>query len=158
MMSLHSVKRLILLFWALFFTIVVAANLSDMFREMGLFSPEWPFASGNFGYIQKVIEIYSLPNLFAWTAYSIILLFELTIATLFWKGFRNSADIQSSNGGSAITPFGAALLLWMFFVLSDEFFITYERLPGSEGGHFTGLIAQAATLLLFLFVPQAEKK
>ena len=156
-MNLHSIKRIVVLFWGLYFTIVVATNLCDALKEVGVLSTTWPFASGNFGFIQQVISIYSLPDGIAWVVYIIIILLEVTIALHFWKAFLNREGLESSSGRSVISAFGFAISLWCIFILADELFITYERLPGSEGGHVTGLIAQVVTLVLVLFVPWGAK-
>lgn len=152
-MSLNSIKRLILLLWASYFTIIVTSNLADALKEAGLFSPDWPYASGNFGFIQKVIAIYSLPDLFAWGVYGVIILLELSIMILFWKAASKWKGLGSSSERWITNPFGMAILLWTIFILADEFFIVSERLPGLEGIHFTGLITQVITLMLLLVQP-----
>ena len=149
--NLHSIKRIVVLFWALFFTIVFATNLCDAFREIGMLPKDWAFASGNFGFVKQAVVIFSLPDGFTWTLYGLIILLELTIAFLFWKTWRNGDALRSSDGRSAATAFGAAIILWSVFLLSDEFFIVYDRLSGAEEGHFTGLIAQVVTFGLVLF-------
>ena len=52
-------KRLLLLFWTMFFTIISLTNLVDFLGEVGVL--DWTFLdSNNFGYVQSVVDVYNV--------------------------------------------------------------------------------------------------
>ena len=46
-------KRSLLLFWAVWFTLVFATNLCDGAKALGVVQQVWPFASGNYALVVK---------------------------------------------------------------------------------------------------------
>ena len=44
-------KRLLLLFWAAYFTTVFATNLCDAAKAASILSDSWSFASGNYAFV-----------------------------------------------------------------------------------------------------------
>ena len=45
--GLITVKRGLVLFWSVWFSLVLASNVADGLKALGLASKEWRFASGN---------------------------------------------------------------------------------------------------------------
>lgn len=153
-MSLNSIKRLIILLWASYFTVILTTNIGDILVKAGILSANWSYVSGNFDYIRKFMGIYPLPDIFVWVAYVAIMLLQVGIVFLFWKAFIHWRTIRSSSERLITSPFGMAILLWVIFIVSDEFFLAYDRIQGVEGAFFTGLIVQVITFILVLFVPR----
>ena len=59
----RTCKRLLLLFWAVWLSMVVATNLADALRSAGLLVADSPWASGNYATILEVTAPFELPHL-----------------------------------------------------------------------------------------------
>ncbi len=55
-------KRLLLFFWAAWFTIVLATNACDAAKAAGLLDDSWAFASGNFRFLCETTAPSSPPG------------------------------------------------------------------------------------------------
>jgi hypothetical protein len=126
-------------FWALYFLLVAASNLSDVFIAMGWLSAAFPFASGNFALVAQVTSIYGTPAWINGLLFTGILLWQVAIVVLFARAFRNAEWLNLA--------FGASASLWVMFILADELFIAYH-VQGLELTHVALLILQCVTWLL----------
>lgn len=147
------IKRSILLFWALYFLLVLSSNLGDALKEIGLLPADWIYASGNYGLIQKVVNIYSFPSFITAILFAGVLLLQLLITIYFWQAYREHQLSDSELMRLVYRAFGTAFLLWFLFILSDEFFLVYDKIAGLERGHFGMLVAQIVTFLTITLVP-----
>ena len=157
-MNVEFLKRIILLFWAVYFSIVVASNLGDGLKGLGLLSEGWAFASGNYSMIEQVISIYALPASVAGIFFAFVIIWEALTAFYFFRAFRDPADLQTSNKQKITIAFTFAIVLWILFILSDELFLAYERFGGIEGGHLGLLSAQVLTFLTVWLLPNDVRK
>lgn len=55
-------KRLLLLFWASWFSIVFLTNLLDACKELGVLPQTWAFASGNYAFVCQTTARYGTPD------------------------------------------------------------------------------------------------
>src|SRR5271156_3907946 len=107
-------KRLLLLFWALWFSIVFLSNLADGLKALGLLPDAWAFASDNFKFIKETTARYGTPAfvngvLFAW-----VIVWEGFVAVLFWRAGWAFQGKKSANK-ALYSAFTASLLLWAGF-------------------------------------------
>jgi len=56
-------KRLLLLFWAVWLSVVLLSNLADAGKGLGILGDSWPFASGNLKAISDTTAKYGIPDL-----------------------------------------------------------------------------------------------
>jgi hypothetical protein len=56
-------KRLLLLFWAIWLSVVFLSNVADAGKGLGLLGESWVFASGNWKLLQETTARYSTPAL-----------------------------------------------------------------------------------------------
>jgi hypothetical protein len=142
------IKRGILFFWAAYFTIVLASNLTDGLRAMTLLPEAFRFVSGNYALVHRVTRIYAVPAAGVALLYVAVLAWQAFAATLFWRAFAAWRRIPAPEAGVANAAFAAGLGLWAAFILVDELFIAYE-IAGLEATHVALLSAQLLSLLVF---------
>ena len=148
--TLRVLKRGILLFWALYFTIVLASNLADALQALGALPDSFPFVSGNYGFIARVTGIYGTPAIVNAVLYLGVLVWEAVAAALFWQALRRWG---SASGLEAVDrAFTVSAGLWAAFVLMDELFIAYE-IPGLEATHVRLFVASLVSLLAVHLLP-----
>jgi hypothetical protein len=142
-------KRVLLLFWAVWFTVVFLSNLADAGKGLGLLGESWAFASGNLKFIQETTSRYGTPDVVNAGLFAGVILWEGVAAVLFWRAgctFRG----QASSRKVVYLPITAALLLWGSFLIADEVFIAYAL----EGTHLRLFIAHLVTLLALELLPE----
>jgi hypothetical protein len=144
-------KRLLLLFWAVWHTVVLLTNLADAGKGLGLLGVSWTFASGNWALIQETTARYGTPAAVNAGLFAGVLLWEALAALLFWRAgwsFRDKASPRTP----VYRAFTASLLLWAAFLVADEVFVAYSL----EGTHLRLLVAQLVTLLSLELLPDGR--
>lgn len=140
-------KRLLLLFWATWFSIVFLTNLLDACKGLGVLPQTWAFASSNYAFVAQTTAIYGTPDWVNAVLFAGVLIWEAVAAVCFWRAaltFRRRSVYAAFTGG---------LSLWAAFLLADEVFIAYAV----EATHFRILIAHLATLLVIELVPDPAR-
>ena len=54
MLSLHTLKRGLIAFWAVWFTLALVSNVFDALKAIGTVPKRFPFASGNYQLVEWV--------------------------------------------------------------------------------------------------------
>jgi hypothetical protein len=130
--------RVLLLFWATWFSVVLATNAVDALQEAALIGAASRFASGNFSLVAEAVAPYGIPRSGAAALFALVLLLELVAAGLFWRALLSPAR------ATILAAFVAATVLFGGFLVCDELLLVYRRFPHLETGHFVIL----CTLLL----------
>jgi hypothetical protein len=140
-------KRLILVFWTMFFTMVAVTNFVDLMGEFGVF--EWTFLnSGNFEYLSETVEVYDIGSDLTKVLLVGAFLIELVAAVLFWRALLGSGrGAEARTRAIAAVSFG--VLVWTAFVFMTEFFVAY----GSESPFRELLMIMIAAGLALVLVP-----
>jgi hypothetical protein len=146
--SPRTLTRVLLSFWAIWFTAVLASNVADALREAGLLHQSWRFTSGNFALVADSLAVYSLSRTWAAVAFALVLALELAAASLFWRATL-APQLPSSDAKSKILPaFLAGIGLISAFLVFDEVLVIYRRFPTLETTHFVILCALLLSLLV----------
>jgi hypothetical protein len=142
-------KRILLLFWAVWLSVVFLSNLADALKGLGLLGDSSAFASGNFKFIRETTARYGTPDLVNALLFAGVILWEGVAALLFW---RAGWTFQRKKSGRKVLycAFTASLLLWGAFLIADEVFIAYPV----ESTHLLLFIAQLVTLLAIELLPE----
>jgi hypothetical protein len=141
-------KRSLLLFWAVWFTVVFLSNAADAAKAAGLLSESWAFASGNYRFVSETTARYGTPPWVNGAMFAGVIIWEGLAAFLFW---RAGWTFQGKSGRSArYTAFTISLLLWAAFMVADEICIAYAV----EGTHLRLFVAHLATLLVVELLPE----
>jgi hypothetical protein len=150
-MSALLLKRLLLLFWGIWFTVVFATNLCDAAKAAGILSESWSFASGNYAAVCQTTAKYSPPAWFNSVLFACVLVWEAAAATAFWWGALAHRGQQTR---ALYAAFMIGLGLWAAFLLADEIFIAY----GMAATHIRLFVAQLVTLLVIELVGAERAK
>ncbi len=140
-------KRLLILFWTMYFTVVALTNLVDLLDEFNVLS--WTFLnSGNFDYLRSVVGVYDVSS--GLTKFLLIgaFLIELVAAALFWRALILFGR-SSSGRHVTYTAICWGTLVWISFVFMTEFFVAY----GSESPFRELLMIMVATALSITLIP-----
>ncbi|GAB3949021.1 hypothetical protein GCM10028805_24690 [Spirosoma harenae] len=143
-------------FWAFYFSIVLLSNTADALKNLSILPADWSFASGNYILIVRVIAIYQLPVWLAVGFFTGVVLWEAIGAILFWKAFLATVRQTLTYEATVHRAFGITLGLWAAFLLADEIFLAY-LLGGLTATHFSLLLAELATFILFTSIRQGTK-
>jgi hypothetical protein len=147
----HAVllKRGLLLFWALWLSLVFATNLLDAAKALGVLADSWTFASGNYAFLAQTAARHGTPAWLNAVLFAGVIAWEGIAAALSWRAWH--AFRGEGVGSPAVYAASAAgLSLWAAFVLADEVFIAYAV----EATHWRLFIAQLATLLAVELLPE----
>jgi hypothetical protein len=141
-------KRSLLLFWAVWFTVVFLTNAADAAKAAGLLDASWMFASGNYGFVTECTARYGTPSWANALMFAGVIMWEGLAAFMFW---RASSMFRGSSARSArYAAFTTSLLLWAAFMVADEILIAYTV----EGTHLRLFIAQLVSLLAVELLPE----
>ncbi|CAN5189815.1 hypothetical protein BH23GEM2_BH23GEM2_09810 [soil metagenome] len=142
------IKRGLLFFWAAYFTVVLASNVTDGLKAMAVVPDGFRFVSGNYALVERVTRIYAVPAAGVALLYVGVLLWQAATAGLFWRAFGAWRGGTAPDARIVNTAFAAGLGLWAAFILVDELFIAYE-IAGLEATHVALLSAQLLSLLVY---------
>jgi hypothetical protein len=131
--------RLLILFWALWFSLVALSNLTDFAAGLGLLPAESWWKSGNLALVATALRPVGLEP-----AAPLLLLgvvgWEALAAALFLRG------VARPSTRNAVVAFTVGLGLFLTFVLLDEALLLYTS--GIETTHFQVVIALLVSLLV----------
>ncbi|WP_338875174.1 hypothetical protein WBJ53_06080 [Spirosoma sp. SC4-14] len=143
----NRIRAGLMLFWALYFSIVWLSNTADALKALSLLPANWPFASGNYTLIVRVVAIYQSPVWLSILFFAGVILWEGIGAFLFWKAFAAVFRQNPTQKISIHQAFGFTIGLWAAFILADEIFLAY-MLGGISATHYNLLLAELASFIL----------
>ncbi|HEU4658387.1 MAG TPA: hypothetical protein VFR97_12715 [Capillimicrobium sp.] len=140
-------KRLVVGFWTMFFSLVALTNLVNLLDELGAF--DWRFLdSGNYGYLRSVVDVYevgpAVTKVLLAGAFSI----ELVAAVVFWRALL-ALGRDARGGRRALLAVCFGTFVWIAFIFMTELFTAYE----SESVFRELLTLTIATALALVLVP-----
>src|SRR5580765_7156630 len=77
-------KRSLLLFWAVWLTVVFLTNAADAAKAAGLLDESWAFASGNLRFVTQTTARYGTPCWANAVMFAGVIFWEGLAALLFW--------------------------------------------------------------------------
>lgn len=120
--------RLLVGFWAVWWSVAVLADIFDVLQELGLLGDGWPFASGNYEFLLVMVDGFALPSVAVAFVYSAGIAWKLGITLLCWLAFasvlQNPAKAQPVY--RALLP---ALAFFAAFLVFTELVIAYDVAP-----------------------------
>lgn len=143
------IRRLLLFFWAVWFTVVFLSNLADAAKGLGILDQSWAFASGNLKLIKETTARYGFPDWMNAVLFAGVIIWEAAAAVLFWWAGWSFQDRNSARKTVYLAS-TTSLLLWMAFLIADEVFIAYAV----GGTHLRLFTAQLVTLMTIELLPE----
>jgi len=150
---LTAIKRLVLSFWAAWLSIVTATNVLDALRSHGVLPQSFVFASGNWRWINSVMDPLGVPQLLQTSLFAGAIAWQALAALLFWRALAAYRGRPLAEESETILACGVNLALWAAFQVLDEVFLAYQP----EGTHRAIFISQITTLVL-LYLPPSESR
>jgi hypothetical protein len=147
--TLCAVKRMILIFWAAWLSVVATTNVLNGLQVMGEVPSSFKFVSGNWQWINQVMDPLGVPRGLQASLFVGAIAWEALAAILFWRAavaYRGRPLVQEQ---AAVTACGVNLALWAAFQVLDEVFIAYQP----QSVHRVIFISQLASLLALQLLP-----
>lgn len=152
----RRIRAGLLLFWALYFSIIWLSNSTDALKALTLLPADFRFVSGNYSLVSKVVGIYRATAGLAGLFFAGVILWEGIGAVLFWRAFVSTLRQSGRNRVLAYQAFGVTIGLWATFIFTDEVFLAYE-FPGLSSTFFNLLIAELGSFILLRLSVQDER-
>ena len=104
-------KRILLLFWAVWLSVVFLSNLADAAKGLGWLGESWLFASGNLQFLRETTARYGTPDLANGVLFAGVIVWEGVATLLFWwAGWTYRG--RGSGRKAVYLAMTASLLLW----------------------------------------------
>ena len=146
------IKRGIVAFWAMWFTIVFSTNLCDGAKAFSVLPSEWKFASGNYEFMLTVTSRYPLVKSMTPVLFAGVVLWELIATVLFWRAvLKHQANLPLARAAIHLA-FAVGLALCAAFAIADEILICYDL----EASHIRLFTSQLVSLMFLELVPNNE--
>lgn len=134
----------LVLFWAIWLTIITLTNLSDALNQLGLLPEGFTFVSYNFDLITVTVGAHGVPTAGAVILFGGVLVWEMLASILLWRGWAVMRRGEPGTAPEVTQAFVVSLALWCTFLIATELTVNYVTAPT----HKSTLIAQLATLLV----------
>lgn len=147
-----GIKRILLVFWASWLTVVATTNIFDALKTIGMLPDSFRFVSGNWAWINQTmdpldvsrgLQVFLFVGVIAWESVAAILFFWAALT------FRGRPLSQEK---ATLWACGVNLALWAAFQVLDEVFLAYQP----EAVHRAIFISQIATILALHLLPAAD--
>jgi hypothetical protein len=144
-------KRGLLAFWSVWWTVVLATNIADGAKALDLLGEGWAFASGNYRFLTETTARYGPPPWLNGLLFLGVILWEGVAAGLFWRAWWRFGD-RVVGRRALYAAFTVGLMLWGAFLIADEVCIAYAV----AGTHVRLFTAQLLTLLAVEVLPEKD--
>jgi predicted small integral membrane protein len=138
---------LLLTGWAVYLTVVVASNTTDLLMSFGWIHTS--FESGNLAFIDTATKIYFRSQPVSQVLLGGVIVWEALGAALLWRGATLWYRGNWTKAAIAQVGLIVATLLWIGFAITTEVFIAYAR-GVNESAYWTLAVATMATLLVVM--------
>src|SRR5262249_45889617 len=151
---LSVIKRLALLFWAAWLSVVATTNVLNGLQALGALPASFKFVSGNWPWIQQVMDPLGVPRGLQAVLFAGVIAWEALAALLFWWAVATYRGGPLAHEQATVYACGVNLALWAAFQVLDEVFMAYQP----EGVHRAIFLNQLATLLLLQLLPGPARR
>src|SRR5688572_13741054 len=119
-------KAVLLLIWAVWFTVVTLTNLGDALKHLGVLPSGFSFASGNFAFMQTVTAIHRTPALLVALMFAGVIVWEALATVLFYRAFAKTRQGSADANAAVRSAFIVSVAFWGAMMISSEIFISYD--------------------------------
>jgi hypothetical protein len=151
-LGFRTIQTGLVLFWAIWLTLVTATNVFDGLRQLGVLPEGFTLASYNFDLVVETVGAHGVPMGAAAVLFAGVIVWEALGSVLFWRGWRAMSSGRDGRAAEVTQAFAVSLALWAAFLIATELTVNYV----TAGTHKTTLIAQLASLLVVRGGPAAE--
>jgi len=122
---LSAVRRGLLLFWALWLSVVVVTNVLNALVAVGGLPSGFAFSSGNWAWIGETMNPLRVPIWLQAVMFAGAVAWEAAAAVSFWIAFTRFRDRPLAGEPAAVAACVINLSLWAAFGILDEVFLAY---------------------------------
>lgn len=133
-------SKVILFFWASYFSIIFITNSIDLLKHFGLIPRLWKLTSDNYNFLVRVTSAFRLSSNTLIPAFILAIFLELVTALCFWKTIIDNEV--------SYLPFATGLTMFGGFILIDELLISYL----AEVNHFRIFNALLLSLIAVKYI------
>lgn len=149
MYSTTGIKRLLLLFWALWLSVVACTNILNGLQALGIVPESFRFVSGNWAWINATLDRLAAPRGLQAFLFASVVIWEAVAAALFWRAVFTFGDRPINQERETLFACFVNLALWSAFLVLDEIFLAYQP----EAVHRSIFVMQIATILVLCLIP-----
>lgn len=151
--TIFTLKRVLLLILAFWFSVVFLTNFFDLLKAAAIFPMEWKFASDKFEIVRRITLNYNMPGWLNVILFVSVLIWEGFIAVLFFKAFFSFKSLSDNASSSVNTAFFCSISMWGAFIIFDELFRNYSL----EMIHLALFVLNLVSLLIIKLIPVKEQ-
>ena len=148
--TLVALKRGLLLFWALWLSVVVATNVLNSLQALSVLPASFKFVSGNWPWINQTMDPLGVPRVLQALMFAGVIVWEGLAAVLFWRAFAAYRGRSLLQEPTVIAACAVNLALWAAFQVLDEVFLAYQP----QGVHRAVFANQLITVLALYLLPE----
>jgi hypothetical protein len=148
---MRVLARGMLFFWAAWFGIVTLTNVLDALVSLGVLAPSVRFVSGNWSWINRVMDPLAVPRWLQAFLFLGAISWEALGACLYWRALARYRGRPLRQEREVFWACVVSLALWGAFQVLDEVFLAYQ----TENVHRSIFVSQIATILLLQLLPGA---
>ena len=139
-----SIQVGLVLFWAIWLTVVTTTNVLDAMKQVGALPPGFTLVSYNFELVQKTVGAHGVPTVIAALLYAAVIAWELLSSALLWRAWRAMRRGAPGTAPEVVQAFAVSLALWAAFLIATEVTVNYA----TAGTHKLTLVTQLASLIV----------
>jgi hypothetical protein len=147
------IPRIVLLFWAAWLSVVATTNVLDALRVLGAVPHSFRFVSGNWSWINQVMDPLGVPVALQAFLFAAAITWEALGAALFWWAAATYRGRPLVEEQATLLASTVNLALWATFQVLDEVFMAYQP----ESVHRMIFLSQLATIGLLHLLPPASQ-
>lgn len=118
--TLFGIKRISLLFWAAWLSVIVTTNILNGLEVLGVLPQSFKFVSGNWQWINQVMDPLGAPRGLQAVLFVSVIGSEALAATLYWCAVVMYRGRPLTQEKATICACGVNLGLWAPFQVLDE--------------------------------------
>lgn len=149
---MKNIGRILLLFWALWLSIVAATNVLDSLLAFGMLPASFKFASGNWGWINQVMDPREIPRTVQAALFACAIAWETIAAAFFWRAAFRYRGTKLATESQTLLACGVNLTLWAAFQVLDEVVMAYQP----EAVHRVIFLNQLVTLVVLEMIGRSD--
>ena len=148
--TLVAIKRGLLLYWSLWFTIVFVTTLLGGLEALGAIDKGWKLAGGDFTLISPAAAIYGVPAKASGVLLACLMVWEGSAVVVFWWAFRKFRGLKNADGRALAAAFILAISLFAALLLAGLLFGGHLFMAM----HLKILVALLLSFLVVYFLPE----
>jgi hypothetical protein len=139
-----TVQTGLVLFWAVWLSLIAMTNLFDALKQAGFLPGGWTLASYNYDLVVQTVGAHGVPVVVGALLFGMVIMWQGLAAGLFWRAYSGLRRGRPGTGADVTQAFVVSLALWAAFLIATEATVSYA----TAGTHKATLIAQLASLLV----------